>query len=380
MICVRIIGGMRATRAIIDLDALSENLRQIRVHIGPAPRVCLAVKADAYGHGTVPVSRAALAAGVEFLAVATVDEGRELRDSGICAPILLYTLPIPEELDAIVTHRITPVVGDLELVSALDHAARGKQPLLVHLKIDTGMGRLGCTPLEAPEIAAAIAQAPNLQLAGVSTHFPVSDERDEAFTNAQIARFDAAIESIRSAGINPGIVHAANSGAVLAHKASWNEMVRPGLLAYGYYPSREQKRVIPVRPVMELRSKVVLIKRVPAGTRISYGLTWKATRDTDIGTVPIGYGDGYSRLLSNRAEVLIGEHRYPIAGRVCMDQIMVDLGTSGAVKRYDDVVLFGPQAGAPTAEELAELCGTIPYEVTCAVSKRVPRVYRGSET
>lgn len=369
------IGTMRSTRAIIHLGYFAENLRRIREHTKNGPRICLAVKADAYGHGIVPISTAAVGAGVEYLAVATVDEGEEIRSAGIEVPILLYSLPIPEELDSIVEYGLTPIVGDIDLIDALDHAAaRHGSRLTVHLKVDTGMGRIGCRPEDAPSVARRVARTPNLELGGTCTHFPVSDSTDETFTGTQIARFDAAVQAIRESGVDPGLLHAANSGAVLAYPRSWYDMVRPGLLAYGYYPSGEQERHIPVRPVMELQSRVVYIKQVPAGTGISYGLTWTAHTDTYIATVPIGYGDGYNRLLSNQAEVLINGTRYPIAGRVCMDQLMVNLGPSHSVRRYDPVILFGPQEHAPTAEELAGLCGTIPYEITCALSRRVPRI------
>ena len=208
----------------------------------------------------------------------------------------------------------------------------------------------------------------------MSTHFAASDTADTGYAEHQIRRFTEALEAIRAAGVDPGIVHSSNSGAILAHRDSWSDMLRPGIMAYGYYPSSEQDRVLDLKPVMELRSKVVFIKEIEAGEPVSYGMKWRAPRRTSIGTIPIGYGDGYNRLLTNRGQVLIGDARYPVVGTVCMDQIMVDLGPECRVSRFQDAVLFGYTPNAETAESIARMCGTIPYEVTSWVSSRVPRV------
>ncbi len=371
--------GMRATRAIIRLDAFRRNIAAIRRHThraGRPPLLCLAVKADAYGHGIVETGRTAQAAGVDYLAVATSDEGVELRNAGIELPILLYSLANPSEMDQIVANRIIPILSDTEQIREFARvAATAGHTLPIHIKIDTGMGRIGCRPEDAVRVCSAVDREPALSLAGVSTHFAGADMADRAYTELQIERFRSSLAALAGAGIDPGIVHAANSGGVLGYPDAWFDMVRPGLLAYGYYPSAEQERLISVEPVMQLVSQVVYIKEVPAGERISYGMTWEAPQRTWIGTVPIGYGDGYNRLLSNAAEVAIDGVRYPVAGRVCMDQLMINLGPEPPVQRYDQVELFGGP-GAPDAAELAELCGTIPYEITCAVSRRVPRVYR----
>ncbi|MFW6289203.1 MAG: alanine racemase [Spirochaetota bacterium] len=367
---------MRATRALIHLEHLKHNIDQLRTHTGSRPLLCLAVKADAYGHGIAPIGLAAADFGVDYLAVATSDEGIELREAGSTLPILLYSLSTPEEIPEITAHDITPILSDRDQIDAFDaESTRQRRRLTVHLKIDTGMGRIGCRTEEAPELARRIADAESLSLGGVSTHFASSDSGDDRYTKEQIARFNAAIGAIREAGVDPGIVHAANSGGVLAHPESWYDMVRPGILAYGYYPSNEQERHLDLRPVMELVSKVVYIKEVNAGEAVSYGMTWRATHRTHIGTIPVGYGDGYNRLLSNRASVQIDGVNYPIVGRVCMDQLMVDLGPVCTVDRYADATLFGPGTGAPTAEDLAALCGTVTYEITCSVTKRVPRMY-----
>jgi len=340
--------------------------------------LCLAVKADAYGHGIAPVALAAADCGVDYLAVATADEGIEVRAAGSRLPILLYSLPAPEEIPQIVAHRVTPILSDEEQIDAFSaEAVRAGTTVTVHMKVDTGMGRIGCRPRDAAALARHIVTAGGLALGGVSTHFAASDSDDERYTKEQIERFELALSAIRAEGIDPGIVHAANSGGVIAHPESWYDMVRPGILAYGYYPSGEQARPLRLKPVMQLVSKVVYIKEVDAGTAVSYGMTWRAPRRTHIGTIPVGYGDGYSRLLSNRGRVLIDGSTYPIVGRVCMDQVMVDLGPICTVERYADVVIFGHEEGAPTAEDLASVCGTITYEITCAISRRVPRIYVG---
>ncbi len=371
---------MGATRAIIRLDHLGHNIEEIRRAAKAArraPMLCLAVKADAYGHGMIRVALAAAELGVDCLAVARVDEGIELRRAGVSLPILLYSLATPDECAEVVEHSLSPLVADEEQVRLFDALARRRERTLrVHLKIDTGMGRIGCRPDEAPDLARAVVECRSLELGGVATHFAVADGRDPEYTKRQLAAFESALSAIRAAGIEPGIVHAANSGGLLGHPDSWYDMVRPGILAYGYYPSDEQERRLDVRPVMELRSRVVFIKEVEAGAGVSYGVTWRAPRRTHIGTIPVGYGDGYNRLLSNRADVAINGVRYPVVGRVCMDQIMVDLGPECSVSRFDEATLFGYTPGAPTAEELANLCGTIAYEITCNVGTRVPRVYR----
>jgi alanine racemase len=366
---------MRATKAIIYLDRLGRNIAAVRTKIGPEPLICMPVKADAYGHGAVPVARAALEAGVQYLATATVDEGIELREAGIEAPVLLLSIPLPEELPAVTAHDLSPFVGDREYAEAVALAAEqaGKR-LPVHLKVDTGMGRVGCPPEAAAELAAFIAGRPSLELAGTATHLAVADspaEADTAYTGEQLARFRNAVCRIRRAGIGPGILHAANSGAVIFHEDAWFDMVRPGILLYGYgAPGRTPE----VEPVMELVTRITFIKRVKAGETVSYGRTWAASRDTVIGTIPVGYGDGLPRRLSGNFSVRIRDAMYPLAGRICMDQCMVDLGPDTDIERWEPVTVFG--GAAPSAAGLAARSGTISYEITCDINKRVPREYR----
>lgn len=370
---------MRATRAVIHLENLRYNIDLVRRHIGPDPRICMAVKADAYGHGVQEVVQTALEAGVDSVAVATVEEGVELRDAGVTAPILLLGFTLIEETQELVRYGLTPVVGSDRQIEVLEREAERQSRIVeVHLKIDTGMGRIGCRPQEASLLARRITGSKRLRLKGIGTHFPTADLADEgsvAFTGSQIEALKTVAARLYAEGIDPGLVHAANSGGIIGHAASYFDLVRPGIILYGYYPSNEQPRTLDVRPVMSLETRIVFLKRVPAGTGISYGLTYRTAQETTIATIPCGYGDGYSRLLSGKANVLVNGRLYPLAGRVCMDQSMIDLGPHSGVRLFDQVVLFGPDPGAPTAEDLAGLIGTIPYEITCNINKRVPRVY-----
>jgi len=370
------------TIAIIHLDCFLGNLRAVRARIGKSRRICVPVKADAYGHGALKMAKISLKAGAYCLGVAAVSEGTELRKGGIRAPILLFSQPHPEEIPELVQAGLTPLVSDAWFASALNERSLAEGiKLPVHLKIDTGMGRLGCAPEEALAIARHIAGCAALELTGTATHFAVSDstdERDIAYTQAQIAAFREAVAAIKDAGFNTGIVHAANSGAVIRYPDAWFDMVRPGILLYGYKTVEESKEPpflppIEVQPVMELRSVVSLIKRVKKGETVSYGRTWTAAHDTFIAVLPTGYGDGLPRLASGKWQAVIDDKTYPIAGRICMDQCCIDLGDEPEAGRWDEAVLFG--GPAPDAAALAAAVGTIPYEITCNINKRVQRVY-----
>jgi alanine racemase len=371
---------MRATRAVIHLDNFVRNLEAAAKRAGPGSSVCAAVKADAYGHGALPIARAALEAGASCLAVAVVSEGAELRQAGIKAPILLLSQALPEEMNEVVSLDLVPLAGDREAVEALAAAARGTgKKLTVHLKVDTGMGRMGCRPEEAAELAAFILSQGNLVLGGAATHLAASDSLDPGdigYTKEQLARFREAAASIRAAGMETGVLHAANSGALCFHEDAFFDMVRPGIFLYGYSPARGIRGGLSAEPVMELRTAVVYVKKLRRGETVSYGRTWTAPEDTFIATLPAGYADGVPRLLSGRHRVYIRGRPYPLAGRVCMDQCMVDLGPETGVKRWDEAVIFGP--GAETAADIAAKTGTIPYEITCNINKRVPRVYVSS--
>jgi len=369
---------MHITKAIIHLDNLRRNIEAARKRAGPHPKICFPVKADAYGHGAVPVSYCAMEAGVDYLAVATFAEGMELRAAGIGSPILLLSQTLPEDLPEIALQEFIPFVSDGEFIEEASRAAKlaGKK-LTVHLKVDTGMGRLGCRPEDAAEIAGKIASSPGLSLGGIATHLSVADSPAPdhmAYTKGQLRRFREAVSAVKEAGIDPGIVHAANSGALVFHEDSYFDMIRLGILLYGYLPSGAPAS-FSVEPLMEFRSKVVLVKKLRAGESASYGNTWTASVDTFIGVIPGGYADGIRRGLSNNHSVLIRGKAYPLVGRICMDQFMVDLGPETEVKRWDDAVIFGP--GFVTAGDIAEKLATIPYEITCGINKRVPREYVG---
>ena len=379
---------MRATCARISLENLRHNLRTVyhhaRRHTRDSLAYCPAVKADAYGHGAAAVARVAFEEGASAVAVANVGEGERLRDAGIDGRIILYSLALPEEAGEIVELGLEPFVSDRKYIEVLDRAVGGSTRtgrLGVHLKVDTGMGRIGCRCEDAGELAEVIANSSSLGLAGVCTHFPSADGENQDFTHLQLDRFRRAAGEIRSRGIDPGWLHAANSGATFDVDEALLDMVRPGISVYGYYPSHDQERPVELRPVMQFEARVVFVKTVEAGDTVSYGRTWTASRRTTIATIAVGYADGYNRLLSNRAEMLLFEgdekppRRVPVAGRVCMDQTMIDCGPDSSVKRGDRAVLFGYDPRGPDAQELADLCETIPYEILSQINHRVPRLY-----
>ena len=377
--------AMRATKAIIHLDNLAYNIRQIKETLDPKTKICLPVKADAYGHGAVRTAIAAIRAGVSYLAVASVQEGIELRVAGIVAPIISLSLPILEEIDSIIEYQLEPLVIDEAFINELDRAAEAqRKTVAVHLKIDTGMSRSGCAPSEAVKLATQIVRAKHLRLQGVATHFAVADSDaapDNAFTKTQLGIFTAAVDAIKKTGIPIPLIHAANSGAVQTLPQARFDMVRPGLLAYGYLPIQRGQRAaddsggLSVKPVMELVTQVVLIKQIRAGTSVSYGRDWTAREDTYIATLPIGYADGLRRALSPGLKVRIGNEFFPVVGKICMDQCMIDLGAHPWVQRWDEACIFGPNPQDNTAQTLADIAGTIPYEITCGIHKRVPRVF-----
>jgi len=365
------------TQARIHLGHIRANLKAIGQAIGPR-KLLLAVKANAYGHGAVAVSRLAETCGVDCLGVATVPEGIQLRTAGISLPILKLSPTFPQEMDAAVAASLTLSLGDGAGARALE-AACAAQDLRcrVHLKLETGMGRTGAPVLEAPALARFIERdCPHLHLEGLFTHLPVSDERDGTYTRAQVRRFQEAVGQVEVAlGRRPGLVHCANSGGVLGHPDSWLDLVRVGIMAYGSYPDEQTPRSVPLLPGLSFLTRVAFLKRVERGTSIGYGRTWTAREDTWIATLCCGYADGFNRLFSNRGRVLIGGRSYPVVGRVCMDQSMVDLGPETEVQVGDEVVLIGRSGDLTiTAADWARDLGTIPYEVTCQIGARVERV------
>jgi alanine racemase len=333
------------------------------------------VKANGYGHGLVEVARALTDFGADYLGVGFLEEGIELRRNGVWIPILVMGGVLGSQLRHFVENDLDITVSSLEIAHriASESGTVGKRAK-VHLKIDTGMERIGVRSEHAPKFVEEVCRMKELDVVGIYSHLATSGERDKSFARHQLAKFDGVLREIESRGIRIGLRHIANSGAILDLPESYYTMVRPGIVLYGVYPSRETSESIPLSPVLSLKSTVVYIKEVPADTGISYGRTYFTREKTRIATIPIGYGDGYNRRLSNRAQVLIRGKRYPVAGIVCMDQFMVDLGVDSDVHVGDEVVLIGNDGGdTVTAWDLAESIGTIPYEVFTGITARVPR-------
>ena len=368
---------LRPAWADVDLGAVAGNVRSLRRVAAPAA-VCAVVKADGYGHGAVPVARAALAAGATGLAVALVEEGVELRDAGIDAPILLLSEPAVDAMaDAVGAGLIPTVYTDDGLEAAVAAHRPGAPPLALHVKVNSGMNRVGADPGEALKLAERVAATPEVALAGLWTHLAVADEPDSGFTAEQRARFERVRSELAARGVAPATVHAANSAGALLHPDCRYDMVRCGIAVYGYAPAPGLTGGAELRPALTLRARVSHLRRVPAGEAISYGQRYRLTRESVIATVPLGYADGVTRALSAAGgAVLVGGERRPIAGTVTMDQLMVDCGADSAVARGDEVVLLGTQgAESVTADEWARRLGTISYEVLCGVGPRVPRRY-----
>jgi alanine racemase len=358
--------------AVIDLAAIRHNVRALMP--GRAEFMAV-VKANGYGHGALPVSRAALEAGATWLGVALVEEGIALRDAGLHAPILVLTqFPPGSEKEALAAGLTPTLYTDDGLARLAEAAGAVGGAVGVHVKVDTGMHRVGLAPERALGFVRAVGEA-GLELEGMWTHFAMSEDLDDPFTEIQLRRFLDETDRLKAAGIRPRYLHAANSGAALALPASHLDLVRVGLAMYGLFPGPGPAGRPDLRPAMSWRSAVSLAKRVAAGEGISYGLRYRLDRESTIATVPVGYADGYSRVLGGNAEVLIRGRRYPVAGTVTMDQLMVDCGDD-PVEAGDEVVLIGRQAEQEiTAEQVAAWMGTVNYEIVCVVSERVPREY-----
>jgi alanine racemase len=369
-------GIYRPTLAVIDLDALADNLRALRSLLPRAVEICAIVKADAYGHGAVPVSRELEALGVEAFGVATVEEGVELRQAGIERPILVLGVGF-SGIETAQEHGLAPVIYSPSLAEEILRAARRvKKPLSVHLKIDTGMGRLGLLEEEWKGILEALLENPWIQVQGIATHFSSADS-DAEFTRTQLARFKEAIAAAGGIRTPPAKqIHAGNSAGLVAHPESVFTMVRPGLMLYGAYPEPGLREKVKVRPAMTFKTQVLYLKSLPPGSPVSYGRTFHTKRASRIATLPVGYADGYRRDLSNRGWVLVRGRQAPVVGNVTMDLIMVDVTDIPDVSEGDEVILFGAAGGnCLPVEDLAERIDTISYELLCAVSRRVPRIY-----
>jgi len=369
--------------AEVDLGAVRHNVGLLVAATAPAA-VCAVVKADGYGHGAVPVARAAVDAGARWLAVATAEEAAELRAAGFDLPVLLLSEPPPDEVDEVVGLALrTTVYSEVAIEQLAKAVARGGGARLrVHLKIDTGMHRVGADVAAAVDRARAVLERPELDLEGVWTHLAVADEPGNPFTGQQLVRFDAAVAALAHAGVRPAVVHAANSAAALVLPAARRDLVRCGIAVYGVPPAPALADCLALRPTLSLKARVAMVRVVPRGDGISYGLHHRCERDSVIATVPVGYADGVPRALFREGgDVLIRGRRRPMAGAVTMDQLMVDCGPAGdpaaeAVTAGDEAVLIGAQGDEwVTADEWAAKLGTIAYEVVCRIGARVPRVY-----
>ncbi len=372
------IPSLRHTWAEIDLSALKYNFDKARELAGENTKILVAVKADAYGHGVLEVSRVLVNLGVNYLGVATTDEAVTLRHSGIKIPILLFSAILRKEALAIVKYGITQTVPSLEVAEFLSVCARrlGKK-IKIHAKIDTGMGRLGVWHKEAVYFIKNIKRYKNLELEGIYTHLPSADEKNRYFTEHQLFCFNELIKNLERSGIFIPLRHAANSMGLLRFKSSYLNLVRPGLMIYGLYPGSKTTRSIELKPALSFKTRIVYIKEVPKGRSISYGRTYMTDKKSKIATLPVGYADGYPRFLSNRAYVLLKEKKAPVVGRICMDQTMIDISGINKVRIGDEVVLIGRQGKETvTAEQLADIGNTISYEIICGISKRVPRSYK----
>jgi alanine racemase len=360
--------------AEVDLSAIAHNVQVTRKVLNPDTKICAVVKADAYGHGAVPVATAALAAGVNYLAVSMTQEAIELREAGIMAPILILGTMTEEHEKALVDYNITQTVYDLAVAKELSAAALQENKVAkVHLAVDTGMNRIGCRPEEAADLAEAISRLPHVELEGMFSHFANADEADKSFANLQYSRFKQAYDDIKARGINIPLAHLDNSAGITEMPGSEFNMVRQGITLYGLWPSDEVHRNLDIRPALSLKAEVVFVKDVPAGEKIGYGCTYETKEPRKIATLPLGYADGYSRALSNKGYITIRGYKAPIVGRICMDQFMADVTDVPNVHKGDEAVIFGP--GGVSLETIAKWTNTIPYELMCLLSTRVPRKY-----
>lgn len=378
------------TWAEINLEAYAHNIRELRRVSRPPARLMAVVKANGYGHGAVEVAREALQNGAQYLGVARIDEAVPLRQAGLEVPILIFGYCPPNLAPLLIDYELTQTVFSLTTASALsEQATRKGKAINIHLKVDSGMGRLGLlldtTNSTRDDMAAqnpvreieAITRLPGLTVEGIFTHFATSDSADKSYANLQLDRFMDLLSRLQKEGLEPPLRHAANSAALIDMPDSHLDMVRPGIATYGLHPSDEvDKSGVDLKPVMTLKSKIIHLKRVPPGFNISYGISFQTKNHTTIATVPVGYADGFNRRLSSRGHMLVHGQRAPIVGRICMDLTMLDVGSVVGIALEDEVVVFGEQGNeAVTADEIASSLDTINYEVVSTITGRVPRVY-----
>jgi alanine racemase len=379
------------TWAEIDLNAYAHNITELRRITDKDARLMAVVKANGYGHGAVEVARVALQKGAEYLGVARINEAVQLREAGLEAPILIFGFTPPDQAETLIKYDLTQTVYSHKAAKVLsEYAVRKGTKIRVHIKADSGMGRLGVLlnsnnnadthkhpPQDTVEAVESINRLPGLTVEGIFTHFATADDADKSYAKMQMEVFTDFINNLDRRGLELPLKHAANSGALIDLPESHLDMVRPGIATYGLYPSSEvNKRKVDLKPVMTLKSRIIQLKKVPAGFNISYGITYQTKKPTTIATVPVGYADGFNRLLSNRGHMLVHDQRVPIVGRVCMDLTMIDVGGVSDVAVEDEVVVFGASSNdSVTADEIALKLNTINYEIVSTITARVPRVY-----
>jgi len=366
----------RPTLCFVDHEALRWNLRQIRAKVGAQIKILSMVKANAYGHEAAAVARTLESSGSDAFGVATLEEGIEIRRAGIRAPILVVAGAYIEQIGEFAAHRLTPVIHDLESARNLDGAARRLgTKLAVHLKMDTGMGRLGLRAVESQDWIPAIEKLDALIVEGVFSHFSHAESVQGNYTLQQLDTFKTALQQLRTQAWG-GLAHFANSAATITLPEAYFDMIRPGIMLYGVYPSPEMASQITLKPVLSWKTRILQLKKVPPGCSISYGETFITRRPSLIATLPVGYADGYPRLLSNRGQALVRGQRAPVVGRVCMDLTMIDVTDIRNVERGDEVVLLGRQGGSEiSADEIAAWANTISYEILTSIGARVPRIH-----
>lgn len=370
---------VRPVWAEIDLGAVRHNLSEVRRLVGPSVEIMAIVKADAYGHGAIPVAETVLKNGASCLGVALPEEGLALRQAGITAPILVLGIFQPEQAEVFVAQKITATIATVEGAAALAQAAKEIGEIAtVQLKVDTGMGRIGVSWQDALALAQAVSNLPGLVVEGIYSHLATAYDRDKGFARKQIQRFNGVLTQLKAAGLLPEKIHLANSAAVIDLPEAYYNLVRPGIILYGLKPDPEMciEDKIDLKPVLSLKTKVSYVKRVASETGIGYGQCFHTNKETTIVTLPIGYADGWSRLLAGKAGVLINGKRYPVVGNICMDQCMVDVGDDW-VERGTEVTLIGKNGSMEiNADEVGEQLGTINYEVVCRLGERIPRMYK----
>lgn len=367
----------RPTLCFIDHSALRWNLAQIRNKVGPKVKILSMVKANGYGHGAAAASRTLGTAGGDAFGVATLEEAAELREAGIQTPIIVLAGVYPNQIEQFLAHSLTPVVHEVVGLKHLDDAVKSSGATLnVHVKVDTGMGRLGFLAAEADCWIPELKKLRALKLEGIFSHFSHAESVQGDYTRKQLEIFTGVVENFRRQNITLPLVHLANSAATITLPAAYFDMVRPGIMLYGVYPSPEMASQISLKPVLTWKTRILQLKKVPPESSISYGQTFITKRESMIATLPIGYADGYQRLLSNRGEVLVRGQRAPVVGKVCMDLTMIDVTDIRNVQQGDEVVLLGRQGDAEiSADEMATWANTISYEILTSIGARVPRIH-----